>query len=174
MIKNIVIHTERLKEIPINMDYLDSFYENYSKEDAFYMDLLIPEDKEAAINFINNCIKETEEGTDLNLAVLDKITGEFIGYVAAYYINTKEPELGLWIKSSKKRLGYGKEALISIVDWIKDNCEFDRIVCPIDKDNKGSRKIQEYFNAKIHKTYLHKSCTGRTLNIVEYWIEENY
>lgn len=172
MLKDTVIYTERLKERPINSEDFDTLYENYDKDAEFYMDLFKAGNKESAMNFIKQCIKELNEETDLNMIICDRITNKFIGYLGIYYIGKEDPELGLWINKDSQHKGYGMEAIESAIKWLRENCQFSHIRCPIDKKNIYSRKIPEHFKGEIKKEYTLKSCTGRRLDIVEYWIEK--
>lgn len=169
MLKDTIIYTKRLKQIPISMEYLNTFFNEYTEKDAIYMNLLPPKNKKETLKFIKRCVFELEKETDLNLVILDNETGEFIGYVAAYYLDTNEPEIGYWITDKKKNKGYGKEAFSSILNWIRENYEFHHIKSPVDKRNMSSRKIHEYFNGEIKKEYNIDNCSKGKLNIVEYW-----
>jgi len=171
MLKDTIIYTERLKERPITMEDFNTVYEKYDKDAEFYMDLFPAKNKEKAIDFIKQCIKELEEETDLNLIISDKITDEFIGYLGIYYIGKENPELGIWINKDSQHKGYGIEAVESGIKWLRENCEFSYIKYPVDKKNTYSRKLPEHFDGKVRKEYTVKSCTGRILDIVEYWIE---
>ena len=170
MLKDTVIYTQRLVERPIEAVDFKVLYDNYDKDSEFYMDLFEAGNEEKVDEFIETCIKEIEEETDLHLIINNRYTGEFIGYLGIYYLKEYEPEIGIWINGESQNKGYGKEAVESAIRWIKDNYEFSHIKYPVDKDNIFSRKIPEYINGKIKKEYSMKNCLGSTLNIVEYWI----
>jgi RimJ/RimL family protein N-acetyltransferase len=170
MLKDVIIYGQRIKQRPINMEDLEIIYKNYDEEAAFYMNLYKVGNKEKAVNFIKQCIKELNEETDLNMLILDKETEEFLGYLGIYYIGTIEPELGIWINKEKQHNGYAVEAVKAAITWLKTNYKFTHVKYPVDRKNITSRKIPEYFNGEVKKEYLLHSCNGRELDIVEYWI----
>ncbi|WP_294374635.1 GNAT family N-acetyltransferase [uncultured Clostridium sp.] len=172
MLDNTVIYTKRLEERPMNIDDFQVLYENYDKDAEYYMDLFPAGNEEKLRDFIELCIKEMKEETDLHLIINDKITKKFIGYIGIYYLKENAPEIGIWINKESQHCGYGKEAMESVIKWIDDNYKFSYMRYPVDKDNIFSRKLPEYFNGKIEKEYSLKSCSGRTLNLVEYWIKK--
>jgi RimJ/RimL family protein N-acetyltransferase len=171
LLKDEIIYTERLKGVPMNMEHLKYFLEYYDENAAFYMDLISSGDmKKNTEEFIKQSIKELEEETDLHIIIFNKDDDDFIGYFGVYYLKDDKPEIGMWIRKEKQNKGYAREAFECAVKWIKENINFSDIRCPIDRKNIFSRKLPERLAGKIVKEYVTMSCTGRELDIVEYWI----
>lgn len=171
MLNNENIYTERLIEVHMNMEHLGFFLDYYDEDAAFYMDLISSGDKKESIRkFIKQSMKELEDGTDLHMIIFNKYTNEFIGYIGIYYLNDANPEIGIWISKESQNKGYGTEAVASAIKWIKENIKFSNIRYPVDRKNIFSRRLPEHFAGKIAREYVTLSCTGRQLDIVEYWI----
>lgn len=175
MLKNEIIYTERLVQVPINMEHHKFFLEYYDDEAALYMDLISKGHKSDSIKkFIKQSMKELEDGTDLHMIIFNKYTNEFIGYIGIYYLNEDNPEIGIWINKDSQNKGYGTEVVASAIKWIKGNVKFSNIRYPVDRKNIFSRRLPERFGGAIAKEYVTMSCTGRQLDIVEYWISHKY
>lgn len=96
---------------------------------------------EETMDFINSSIDGINQGSNLQLVVLEKKTGEFLGCSGLHK-----------------------------VDWAKQNIDFDYIKYPVDKRNFASRTIPEKHHGIIQKEYKHINLSGEELDIVEYWI----
>ena len=115
-------------------------------------------------------IKENKAGTNLQMVVLNKETGDFLGCAGLHKIDEKTPELGIWIKKSAHGHGYGKEAMHALKSWADQNLNYDYILYPVDTRNVVSRRIPESLGGKITREYSLVSETGRKLHMVEYRI----
>ncbi|MBQ7501964.1 GNAT family N-acetyltransferase [bacterium] len=166
------IITERLILLPLGMEYCDDIYREFDEEVALYM---VPrafsvQDRSAAEMFLKNCELANLNGTDLELAVLDKNTREFIGAAAVIKLHRRVPEIGLWVKKSAWGRGYGLETVRALIDWTFAHKAYPYILYPVDRDNRPSCLIAEACGAKEDNDYMQKSESGRTLNVIEYHI----
>ncbi len=96
---------------------------------------------------------------------------EFLGlcglHLAAQF---PEPELGIWLKKSAHGNGYGLEAIAGIKTWAEAHLAFERMIYPVDRKNRPSRKIAEALGGRIFLEQRVMSMAGIELDEVVYAI----
>ena len=105
--------------------------------------------------------------------VLNKDSLEFLGYIALHKLNTKTPEMGIWLKESAHNNGYGFEALSLLKKWANKNLLFDYLKYPVEKNNLASIALAKKLGGKIGDEYIKKSESGKLLDEFEYRIYKN-
>lgn len=105
---NVKIETERLKIVPMSMEYKMDCFREYTPEITAYMFHEPPKDPAVIEEVIRSSLEEMKNGTNLPLVILKKDTGEFLGRVELNESHTKHPELGGWIKKSAHGNAYGR------------------------------------------------------------------
>lgn len=168
--KNIVIKTQRLKLVPITYKYTEDIFTNFTTDIATYMYPKPAGKISQSRAFVKEAIKNIKDGKELVLIILDKNTEEFIGTLGLHNINTKVPEIGIWTKKSAHGNGYGLEAVSAVIDFARNNIEFDYIIYPVDKRNVASCRIPQQHNGIVHEERLEINMVGDELQIIEYWI----
>ncbi len=167
---NIVIESERLMLAPITREFAEQIFREFTENITTYMYPKSPSKIKETYEFIDKAIKNMEENKELQMVVLDKSTKEFLGCVGLHSINTKTPELGIWIKKGAHGKKYGREAVATIADWAKNNLTFKYLKYPVDKNNITSRKIPEFLGGVIEAEYKQTTPYGKQLDEVEYRI----
>jgi RimJ/RimL family protein N-acetyltransferase len=81
-------------------------------------------------------------GTDLYLVVRLKATGAFLGMAGLHGIGA-EPTLGIWIKEAAHGLGYGREAVATIIAWASGQLGAKGFIYPVVAFNRPSRRLAE-------------------------------
>ena len=104
----------------------------------------------------------------ISLLIVDKDSEEFLGYISIHQVNTKTPELGIWLKKSAHGYNYGYEALHLLKIWAETNLHYDYLKYPVDKQNIPSRKLAEKLGGRIEDKYIKTSESGNLLDEVEY------
>ena len=167
---NIVIETTNLCLKAITFDYDQDIFREFTPEITTHM-YPKPADKiEQTQDFIKSSIKENKQGSNLQIVILHKQSKEFLGCGGLHNINTKTPELGIWIKKSAHGHGYGKQAIIALKEWADKNLDYNYLIYPVAAENIASRKIPEFFGAKVAREYDKKGMAGNTLHLLEYRI----
>jgi len=165
-----VIITERLQLVPLSQEYAQNIFENLTEEVATYMFARSPKKIEETLAYIHEQIPKMQNGEEFPVIILDKETGEFLGGSGAHKLQTKTPELGIWIKKDAHGNGYGKEAVTALKKWIDEHILYAYITYPVDKRNIPSRKIAESFGGVIEAEYKKENMSGNILDEVEYRI----
>ncbi|USN58920.1 MAG: GNAT family N-acetyltransferase [Candidatus Peribacteria bacterium] len=170
---NIIIETKNLLLQPITLDYKEEIFKEFTPEITTYMFPKSPDKIEETIEFIETAMKENEEGSNFQVVVLNKATKEYLGNAGIHNINTKTPELGIWIKKSAHGNAYGKEAMIAFKEWADKNLDYKYILYPVVDVNYASKRIPEFLGGKIFREYDEENMSGRNQHLLEYRIYPN-
>ena len=154
------IETERLKLVPLGMEYLESTHEYaMDLENTKYM-MHLPNDNiadtMAYLKFVEESWKK-EKQDDYAFAIL--LDGVHIGVVSLYvYENERVGEFGWLIIKKYWRNGYGLEAAKGVFDYAVRELGLRKFVATCDKENVGSRAIMERLGMHLaSETYGRKN-----------------
>lgn len=147
--QNFSIATERLILKPVSMDWKNDIFREFTPEITVYMFPSPAKHISETENFIQISRKNMEEGIEIVLNVFLRETNEFLGCAGLHQINTKHPELGVWIKKSAHGNKYGREAMHALKKWADQHLHYEYIVYPVDCDNIASRKIPESLGGEV-------------------------
>ena len=125
---------------------------------------------EETSNFIKISREKMSKGEELQVVILNKSTGEFLGHGGISKLSTDTPELGIWIKRGAHGNKYGREAVWGLKEWAEKNLKYKYLMYPADKRNVASRKIAESLGGVIKAEYKKKNMSGNLLDEVEYRI----
>lgn len=166
------ISTSRLLLKPISLECKADIFLEFTAEITTYMFPAPAHDISETEGFIENAVKKLKNGIDLLLVISEKSSQEFLGCTGLHNLNSKYPELGIWLKKSAHHYGYGLEAITALKEWAGKNLDYEYLIYPVDRDNFASRRIPEYLNGKLAKEYDKVSQSGRILHIKEYQIHK--
>jgi [ribosomal protein S5]-alanine N-acetyltransferase len=152
--------------VPISLKYREECFSEFNSEITKYMVAKPSKKISGTDRFIKMSIMEMNEEKALIMAVINK-EGEYLGNVGLHDINTKTPNLGIWIKVPAQGHNYGKEAITLLKEWADKNIDYDYIVYPVAKDNIPSRKIPESLGGKVTERYI-VTLGGKPASTVEY------
>lgn len=167
---NIIIETKNLFLRGITLDYANDIFREFTPEITVYMFPKPPKKIEDTIAFIETSIKENRAGDNLQIVVINKKSKDFLGCGGLHHVNTKTPELGIWIKKSAHGHGYGKETMIALKEWADKNLDYEYILYPVVDKNYPSRRIPECLGGKIAREYDDPDMNGKKQHILEYRI----
>jgi len=165
-----IVLSAHLRQIPIIEDYAEEIFRSFTEEITPYMYPKAAEKIEDTLAFIRPSMKQNTAGTNLQMVILDKETGEFLGCCGLHNIHTEAPELGIWIKKSAHGHGYGLEAVTAMIGWAREQLKYDHLIYPVDRRNFASRRIPLANGGILKKEYQEVNQSGTTLEIEEYWI----
>lgn len=167
---SVSIESNRLLQVPIEMQYSKDIFQHFTSEITKYMYPKPPNDLVQTETLVSYSIQDLENGTDLQLVILDKTSGEFLGCSGLHHLRARVPELGIWLKKEAQNRAYGQEAIGAIVSWARRNIRFSALKYPVDKRNIPSKKIPERLGGVPVKEYKKMNLGGELLDEIEYWI----
>ena len=169
-LSNTIITTERLRLIPISEKYAQDIFQEFTEEVTTYMFPRSPKRIEDTLEFIRPAMMKMARGEELQVVILLKETGEYLGGGGIHGLITDTPELGIWIKQSAHGHKYGREAVTALKKWVDKNIPYKYIKYPVDKRNIPSRKIAESLGGIVEAEYKKENMAGNILDDVEYRI----
>ncbi len=162
---------ERVLLRPISDDYCDDIFREFTREITQFMFPASPTDISQVKSFIEISEVGMKNKTDLVLVITDINNNEFLGVCGLHGRKTPdEPELGVWLKKSAHSQQFGREAIVHLDNWAKNNIVFNFLIYPVDKDNTPSRKIAEFLGGQVFREDTRTSMSGIVLNEVVYKI----
>jgi RimJ/RimL family protein N-acetyltransferase len=105
--------------------------------------------------------------------IIKKDSCEFLGYISIHQVNSKTPELGIWLKKDAHGFHYGYEALNLLKNWAEHRLHYEYLKYPVVKINIASRKLAEKLGGCIEDEYIKMSESGNELDEVEYRFYKN-
>ena len=171
--KNFRIETNRLFLCLISLDFCEDIFREFTEEVALFLFNKPTGKISDTKKFIIKSRKETLMGNNLQLIAVDKENGQFLGCLGIHKIKEGKPEMGLWFKKSSWRNGYGKEAMLALKKWAKDNITCEFLFYPAFLDNLPSRKIAEFLGGKIKEKKINKNIRGDEFKEIIYIISTN-
>lgn len=139
----ITIFADRVTLKPVSSAYEDAIFREFTEEVARYTYPKPSEDIVATRGFIAESRERMNRSEELVVAVLDRTTGKFLGLAGLHHIDTREPEIGIWLAKSAQGQGYGKEVVSALVRWADANLDYDSFMYPVVKENLPSRGLIE-------------------------------
>lgn len=134
--------TEKLNRELLSMKYVEEIFKELTDEVTKYLRVSTPTDIQQEKDRIIKSKETYEKGENINFIVTDK-TGDFIWTAGIMDLNTRTPEVGLRLKQSARRKGYGKEMIATVIKRLEDHNDFDYIIYDAHVDNVATRKIAE-------------------------------
>lgn len=140
-------------------------------------------------------LKQNESKKRIDLAILDRENGDFIGVCGIWIDNfeqsltnnfdaesmqntkietqVKNLVMEFWLKESVWNQGYGQEMALVVYKWLTKNIEFTKITLKIEKNNTFAQKIATNIGGIINKSKSEISFVKneKLLNFVEYVVE---
>jgi len=167
---NIIIETKNLRLKGITSAYKNDIFREFTSAITTHMFPKPAEKIEETVEFIETSIKENKEGSNFQIVIINKESEDFLGCGGIHHIDRKTPELGIWIKKSAHGHGYGKEAIIALKEWANKHLDYEYLLYPVVDENYPSRRIPEFFGAKVAREYDEKNMNGKNQHILEYRI----
>ena len=164
------LKTKRLLLVRIDMDYVEEIFDEFTDEITQYMYPATPRRVQETEEFIRESMIGLERGNNLQLVILRRETEEFLGCAGIHNLDSRYPELGIWLKLSAHGEGLGMETIVALVEWANEHVDYNYLKYPVDVRNYPSRKIPEALGGVPEHSYWIRSQNGIELEIMEYRI----
>ncbi len=165
------IEGERVRLVSIAERFARDIFAEFRGDITTYMFPEPAEYIEETEAFIQASLEAFGEANNLQLVILDKTTGEFLGCCGLHgRDDVKNPEIGIWLKRSAHGNALGKEAVWTLVYWAQDNVRIDSLSYPVDKRNQPSRKIPISLGGQVVGEQVAKGRAGNVLDEIIYKI----
>ena len=167
--EDFTLKAKRLTLVPISYTHAEAYFKEFTHEITRY---LFPEPfscLEKVRKFISDAQAYRVLGEELIMAIVD-LEGAFLGSLEARNLTSPTPEVGLWLKKDAQGLGYGKEALNALLQFLRVNAEIDFFVYEADRRNPASMKLAASLHGEFQCGYEVESAIGELLRLKLFYI----
>jgi len=145
--ENLILHSERLLIRNLQTTDLEDFYSYRSNPEIAKYQSFEPYTKEKAATFIASQKDRIfgKPGQWLQCGLEEKTTKRLVGD-CAIKLDEDDPriaEIGITISHLHQKKGFGKEALLTVMQFLFEKQNIHRIVETIDAENEASLKLIE-------------------------------
>ncbi len=168
---HLILISERVKLIPISMEYAHDMCQHFTPEVTRYMWSSAPKSQEEVNQYIKSQQHQMKLGEEVAMLIVTKEASEFLGHVCIHQAHSQTPELGIWLKSGAHGHHYAYEAVNLLKEWAKQNLKYKYLKYPVEKNNLASLKLAERLGGYVGDEYVKISESGNPLDEVEYWIK---
>ncbi len=176
MIKDIInetgfnIETSRLLLVPISEKFAYDYFTEFNDEITKYQYPEPFKSLDSTRKFIDEFTELKEMGTNLVCCILDK-EYKFIGSIEIHLIDTKTPDVGLWIRKNEQRKGYGYEAITGLTNFFREHMDLDYFIYEADRRNPNSIQLVKALGGiEVGFNKAESNC-GSTLELNMYYIK---
>lgn len=146
---NLAIETEKLKLIPVSDKHVDDIVTYFTNEVTEYMYPSGSKSQDEIRHWVFVKNIEMKQNAEMIMAVILKENNEFLDIAAIHQVNTKTPELGIWIKKSAQGKKYGRESITALKIWAENNLEYLYLKYPVDKKISQAEKLRTHSMGKL-------------------------
>ncbi len=138
------------------------------KEISRYTFIPYPYKLEDALHFIRHTQIAARKGTEFNLGIESKVTGQIIGMIGLMYVSKKHQraEIGYWVAKSFWGKGHATEAIRLMLRYAFDQLGLVRIVAGVLHPNAASARVLEKVG------FLLEGCLRRHVLQHGQWLSE--
>jgi RimJ/RimL family protein N-acetyltransferase len=141
--RDIHIESHRISIRPFAENDADEAYRCITPSLTRYMSWEPPATRADFDNVWRGWLPAIADGSDFVFAIRQREEGDFLGLVGLHHVQTKNPELGIWIREDRHGEGFGVEAVALVATWATQTIGIERFVYPVAEANYSSRRIAE-------------------------------
>jgi methionine-S-sulfoxide reductase len=114
-----------------------------SKEDVPQLTSVFdqPIDEQKALQLVSSCDASWQGGTEQILGIVSAYDNHVKGLIELYMHSGTGVMTGYRTVPAWRHLGYGKDAVYTLVCWLADNTEIETVYAAVDRDNEDSLAI---------------------------------
>ncbi|RZG77920.1 N-acetyltransferase [Acinetobacter sp. WCHAc060033] len=144
--EKIVIQSSRITLKPFTAHDADESYHCITPTLTRFMSWEPPENRQVYDGIWQGWIQHIAEGSEYVFVIRHAESEEFLGLGGLHDVQSKTPELGIWIREDRHGAGYGKEAVTAIANWASADFDFEHFIYPVAIENHASCRIAESLN----------------------------
>ena len=141
--EKIVIQSSRITLKPFTAHDADESYHCITPTLTRFMSWEPPENRQVYDGIWQGWIQHIAEGSEYVFVIRHAESEEFLGLGGLHDVQSKTPELGIWIREDRHGAGYGKEAVTAIANLASADFDFEHFIYPVAIENHASCRIAE-------------------------------
>ncbi|HNT34204.1 MAG TPA: GNAT family protein [bacterium] len=98
-----------------------------------------------AKDFIERSARSREQGEELQLAIFERETDEFVGMIGLFQLDPFTPKgtIGYWIRTSKAGSGFATDAVSTLLAFCQQRLDLARVDACVASGNPASQRVLE-------------------------------
>lgn len=96
---------------------------------------------EQEVEYVKGVMRDMTEGKVLELFILNRETGKFLGCIGLSRMEEHRMNIGLWIRTDEHGKGYATEVYAALLDWAREHVKYKVLKHSLDARNIPSRKL---------------------------------
>jgi len=161
--------TARLRLRALRHADRDAIFAAFTADVTRFMEPGPPRTPDDSARFVAESRERMRAGRELVCAVLERGTARFLGCAGLHELDSRTPELGIWIAADAQGAGLGREAVAALVAWgSARNRPVEGFRYPVDRANAPSRRLAEALGGRVVSSVRRRTADGRTLRLVVY------
>ena len=137
------LSTARLTLKPFTATDADDTYQQITPTLTRFMSWEPPETRQDFDQIWQRWLEQIKNGEELICVIRKNENQEFLGIVGFHHVQSNTPEIGIWIREDRHGLGFGPEAVRTLVTWASKKFNIQHFIYPVAIENMASRKIAE-------------------------------
>ncbi len=111
----------------------------------------MPWEPPSRIEYVTRCEKRAQapEPNNFSFVIRRRNNNECLGMASFEGADSVSPEVGLWLKESAHRHGFGREVVAALVEWGHTTLGKESFIYPVAVQNVPSRRIAESLHGEI-------------------------
>ncbi|RLM16828.1 GNAT family N-acetyltransferase [Gibbsiella quercinecans] len=144
------LNTDRLLIAPFTAADAEEVYQAITPTLTRYMNFEPSPSPEEFANVWQGWLPLIREGEEAIFIARLCGSKQFVGMVGAHNLQSKTPELGVWVAESLHNQGYGREMVRAVAAWASERYHPKHFVYPVAEQNTASRRIAEALGGVIN------------------------
>lgn len=137
------IETERLHLRAYRQEDAQEIFEAVTPEICEYMTFNPAQSVDEIREFGRKWLVQASEGREVSVPIRDRATRRFLGMGGIHYRKYPQPGLGIWIRADAHGRGYGREAIVGLIGYVRDVLKEPEVHYVVAEENGRSRRIPE-------------------------------
>ena len=142
-LSSLEIETERLRLRAYREEDAEEIFAAVTPEICEYMTFNPAQSVDEIRTIGEKWLTQSAEGSEVAVVIREKVTGRFLGMGGIHYRKQPQPGLGIWIRADAQGQGYGREAIVGLIGYVRDVLKEPELHYVVAEENHRSRRIPE-------------------------------
>ncbi len=154
--------------LPADPQHAEAIFPEWTAEIAQYSFTAPPSTLAECQAFLTARQEDALDGRGLSFTLWKG--SEFIGMCSATNLQTKQPELDIWIKKNAQSQGHGFQAMTALIALLKKHHSCERFIYTVAAPNQASQRLAEKLGGRLSHIHTATLWTGQTWQFWEFAI----
>lgn len=148
-LSSLEIETERLRLRAYRADDARDIFDAVTPEICEYMTFNPAQSLDEIRELGRKWLVLAAEGREVAVPIREKASTRFLGMGGIHYRQYQRPDLGIWIRADAQGQGYGREAIVGLIGYVRDVLREPDVLYVAAEENHRSRRIPESLGGEL-------------------------